>query len=108
MIDITPFIAKAVEELAGPQKYILRETNSSWSLEWYGDTDEPEKTAIENKATELAQAWFDAEYQRARRKKYPPLEDLADALYWQAEGDNSKMTEYLAAVCAVKEQYPKE
>jgi hypothetical protein len=47
------------------------------------------------------------EYQRQRQPEYPPLADLADALYWQAQGDNSKMTAYLAAVQAVKDKYPK-
>jgi hypothetical protein len=47
------------------------------------------------------------EYQRQRQSEYPPLADLADAVYWQAQGDDSKMTAYLAAVQAVKDKYPK-
>lgn len=43
----------------------------------------------------------------ARRAAYPPLADLADALYWQAQGDDSKMAAYHAAVAAVKARYPK-
>ena len=39
--------------------------------------------------------------------EYPPMTDLADALYWQSKGDESKMTAYLAAVEAVKLKYPK-
>ncbi len=31
----------------------------------------------------------------ARRAAYPPLEDLADAWYWQAHGDESKLADYL-------------
>jgi hypothetical protein len=42
-----------------------------------------------------------------RQPEYPPLGDLADAIYWQNEGDSSKMTAYLAAVEAVKVKYPK-
>lgn len=42
-----------------------------------------------------------------RRANYPPLADLADALYWQSRGDDSKLRAYHAAVAAVKEQYPK-
>jgi hypothetical protein len=42
-----------------------------------------------------------------RRAQYPPLSDLADALYWQAQGDESKMAAYLAAVQAVKDRFPK-
>lgn len=42
-----------------------------------------------------------------RRAAYPPLADLADATYWQSQGDASKMQAYLAAVKAVKAKYPK-
>ena len=47
------------------------------------------------------------EYRRQRVTEYPPLQDLADALYWQSKGDNSKMEAYVAACEAVKEKYPK-
>lgn len=43
----------------------------------------------------------------ARRDAYPPLADLADAIYWQSQGDHSKMERYNAAVEAVKLQFPK-
>lgn len=46
-------------------------------------------------------------YAELRRFEYPPIQDLADALYWQAQGDESKMVAYLAAVEAVKAAYPK-
>lgn len=42
-----------------------------------------------------------------RRAAYPPLEELADALYWQSQGDNTKMAAYLAKVKMVKERFPK-
>lgn len=47
------------------------------------------------------------EYQRLRRPEYPPLTDLADAVFWQQQGDNSKMEAYVAACEAVKAKYPK-
>lgn len=43
----------------------------------------------------------------ARRAAYPPLEDLADALYWQAQGDESKMADYLTRCNKVKVLFPK-
>jgi hypothetical protein len=46
-------------------------------------------------------------YRGKRAQEYPNLTDLADAVYWQANGDNTKMQEYLANVAAVKEKYPK-
>ncbi len=42
-----------------------------------------------------------------RRAAYPPLADFADAMYWQAQGDETKLSAYLAAVEAVKLRFPK-
>lgn len=56
-------------------------------------------------AERKAQAVIDV--QVARRAAYPPLEDLGDALFWQGQGDPSKLDAYLAAVAAVKEKFPK-
>jgi hypothetical protein len=47
------------------------------------------------------------DYQLLRKEEYPPLADLADALYWQSKGDESKMDEYLANCEAIKLKYPK-
>jgi len=46
-------------------------------------------------------------YASRRRAAYPPEGELADAIYWQAKGDNSKMEAYLAKVDAVKDRIPK-
>lgn len=46
-------------------------------------------------------------YAELRRAEYPPLSDLADAMYWINQGDESKMQAYLAACDAVKAKYPK-
>lgn len=48
------------------------------------------------------------DYRQLRSAAYPPLTDLADAFYWQAKGDDSKMIEYLRKCDAVKQQYPKQ
>ena len=47
------------------------------------------------------------QYQRDRQPEYPSLTDLADALYWSKQGDNTKLDEYYAACAAVKAKYPK-
>ena len=53
-------------------------------------------------------AWIDPDtYKRNRAKEYPPLTDLADALYHQSKGDETKLTAYLAKCEAVKTKYPK-
>lgn len=43
-----------------------------------------------------------------RKQEYPPIEDFADALYWQSRGDSNKMTSYLARVDEVKKRFPKK
>lgn len=47
-------------------------------------------------------------YADKRRAEYPPLADFADAIFWQAKGDPSRLSAYLASVAAVKAKYPKE
>lgn len=46
-------------------------------------------------------------YVEKRLNEYPPLEDFADAMYWNSKGDDSKLIEYYAACEAVKTKYPK-
>ena len=55
------------------------------------------------------QSYIDAHaYIENRQHEYPPLADLADALYHQSKGDETKLTAYLAKCEAVKQKYPKE
>ena len=77
-------------------------------LEWL-DTVQTKPTIeeVEQEVERLQQAWAATEYQRQRASEYPPLQDLADALYWQAQGNSQPMTDYLAACQAVKARYPK-
>jgi len=63
----------------------------------------PTKKEVEDKVAELIQARKDIQYQRDRRKEYPPIGDQLDAL-WKG-GDAA--TEMLAKVQAVKTKYPK-
>jgi hypothetical protein len=83
-------------------------TTSTPNLQWFDPSvTKPTKEQILAERARM-QAELDAtEYQRKRLPEYPPLGDLADAIYWQNEGDSSKMTAYLAAVEAVKVKYPK-
>jgi len=47
------------------------------------------------------------DYAELRRREYPPLADLADALYWMERKDKSLMEAWLAKCDAVKMKYPK-
>ena len=69
--------------------------------------DKDENIVVYNEAT--VQAYIDAHaYIAKRQPEYPPLTDLADALYHQSKGDETKLTAYLAKCEAVKQKYPKE
>ena len=68
----------------------------------------PTLEEVQTELTRLQAEYDSTEYQRNRKPEYPPIEDYLDAVFWQAKGDDSKMTTYLAAVEAVKQRYPKE
>ena len=82
------------------------------SIEWNEDNtlDKPTEQEIIDKRAELAAEWdsLHKEVGIERRGEYPPLEDFADAMYWNSKGDDSKLIEYYAACEAVKTKYPKE
>ena len=72
-----------------------------------GNQIELDQSLVDAAAAEI-QAELDAtQYQRNRQPEYPSLADLADALYWSNQGDNTKLDEYYAACAAVKAKYPK-
>jgi len=72
-----------------------------------GNQIELDQALVDAAAAEI-QAELDAtQYQRDRQPEYPALADLADALYWSNQGDNTKLDAYYAACAAVKAKYPK-
>lgn len=73
-----------------------------------GNKVEINETLVQQEITRLQQEAKDKEYIRKRQVEYPQLGELADAIYWQSQGDDTKMTAYLAKVEAVKQKYPKE
>ena len=61
---------------------------------------------------DAARATLDSDYAKIkyrddRQPLYPPLEDFADAMYWNSKGDSSKLTAYYAACEKVKTDNPK-
>jgi hypothetical protein len=87
----------------------------SWSgheysgLTWF-DTEQTKPTVqeINTEIERLKQQELSKYYQQLRVQEYPPLSEFADAMFWQSQGDDSKMTAYLAACEAVKLKYPKD
>jgi hypothetical protein len=117
MSDVT----KALQSLAPGASWVLDGSEIVWeedvnspgefiatNFSWYSpEVEMPTREQLDNETARLQAEYDSREYQRLRHFEYPPLADLADALYWQANGDESKMTAYLAAVAAVKNKYPK-
>ncbi len=78
-------------------------------LTWL-DTEQTKPTVqeINTEIERLKQQELSKYYQQLRVQEYPPLSEFADAMYWQSQGDDSKMTAYLAACEAVKQKYTKD
>ncbi len=57
--------------------------------------------------TEIDEEYAKVKYKDDRKPLYPPLEDFADAMYWNSKGDSSKLTAYYAACEKVKTDNPK-
>ena len=78
------------------------------TFQWFDTVQEkPSEDEIKVQVELMKNQWVLTEYQRQRKMEYPNLEELADAIYWQSNGDSSKMTEYLEKVSLIKEKYPK-
>lgn len=100
-------IAKALESLCPGSTWILHDNDYS-TLQWLdSQTQPPTENEIEQELQRITEEYLATAYQRLRAAEYPPLTDLADALYHQSKGDNTKMEAYLAACEAVKLKYPK-
>lgn len=48
-----------------------------------------------------------ADYAKLRVREYPPLSEFADAMYWNARGDRTKLDAYFEKIDAVKTRFPK-
>ena len=75
------------------------------------DKDGKSITLVQSKI-DAARATIDSDYAKVKYKDerkplYPPLEDFADAMYWNSKGDSSKLTAYYAACEKVKADNPK-
>ena len=86
---------------------VVRIDDSAGAFDADGNQIELDQTLVDAAAAELAAEAAATQYQRDRQPEYPSLADLADALYWSNQGDNTKLDEYYQACAAVKAKYPK-
>ena len=76
--------------------------NESWyaKVVWEGDVPKPTLAELKTKMDEL-QADFDAkQYQRDRRRQYPPIGDQLDMQYHDAVDGTTTWKDHVAAVKA--------
>ena len=97
------------EALSSLRPLSLYTVGSDGSINWIDTVQtQPTQSEIDAEIIRLKAVYNANEYARKRVSEYPPLTDLADALYHQSKGDETKLTAYLAKVEAVKQKYPKE
>ena len=104
------FVSQAVNEAGNdaPHSIEIRDM-SNWTVV-SADPDNPfiyDRDAAVARIAELQADYAAKQYQRDRQPEYPSVADLADALYWSNQGDNTKLDEYYQACAAVKAKYPK-
>ena len=66
-----------------------------------------DSSLITKARTEIDEEYAKVKYKDDRQPLYPPLEDFADAMYWNSKGDSTKLEAYYAACEKVKTDYPK-
>jgi uncharacterized coiled-coil DUF342 family protein len=101
-------IFKAVLSLQPSAKFSLT-GNEYENLIWFDENELPPPTKKEvlEEAQRLQKEFEAKEYQRQRALEYPDLKELADALYWNYQGNTSKLEEYYSKCEEVKNKYPK-
>ena len=101
-------ISEAIKSLYPEAQFIIINDNFD-DIQWlkFSEDEIPTKAEVEAEVVRL-QAEYDAkEYQRLRAPEYPDLKELADALYWNSNGDATKLESYYEKCKAVKNKYPK-
>jgi hypothetical protein len=82
--------------------------NIHWQIQDGVDWTPPPKEAVLAYLEKIQLEWdTKVKYQVLRKDQYPDLNELADAVYHQSQGNNAPMEAYVAKVQAVKDQYPK-
>ena len=66
-----------------------------------------DSSLITKARTEIDEEYAKVKYKDDRQPLYPPLADLADAMYWNSKGDSTKLEAYYTACEKVKTDSPK-
>lgn len=91
-----------------PEATFTIKDNEYNTLRWFDEVQtKPTEEEIKTQLSSMENDFNSNLHQFQRQVLYPPISDLADAIYWQANGDSSKMDEYIAKVTEVKQKFPK-
>jgi hypothetical protein len=104
-----PFYTEAISSLRPGCSWRLVGDDIIENLEWSDQNNfsPPTEEEVLEEAERLKLEYRNLEYQRQRAPEYPDLKELADALYWNSQGDTSKLEEYYSKCEKVKNKYPK-
>lgn len=76
-------------------------------IDWLDERPLPTKEILDEEIIRLRNIAEKTQYQRRRENFYPSWQILADAIYHQQKGDDSKMQEYIRLCDEIKNKYPK-
>jgi hypothetical protein len=76
-------------------------------IQWLDERELPSKDFLDGIIEGLKSQLDKHKYKTDRALEYPSWQILADAIYHQQKGDNSKMAEYIKLCDDVKQKYPK-
>tara|TARA_R100000329_G_scaffold6130_1_gene7759 strand:- start:31 stop:342 length:312 start_codon:yes stop_codon:yes gene_type:complete len=86
---------------------VISISDESGAVDKDGKSVSLDSSLVAKARTEIDEEYAKVKYKDDRKPLYPPLEDFADAMYWNSKGDSSKLTAYYAACEKVKTDNPK-
>ena len=86
---------------------VISISDENGAVDKVGKSVSLDSSLVAKARTEIDEEYAKVKYKDDRKPLYPPLEDFADAMYWNSKGDSSKLTAYYAACEKVKTDNPK-
>ena len=90
---------------AYPNAFIIDDGTGAFDKD--GKSITLEQSKIDAARVTLNADYAKVKYKDDRQPLYPPLADLADAMYWNSKGDSTKLEAYYTACEKVKTDNPK-
>ena len=86
---------------------VISISDESGAVDKDGKSVSLDSSLVAKARTEIDEEYAKVKYKDDRQPLYPPLEDFADAMYWNSKGDSTKLEAYYAACEKVKTDNPK-